>query len=106
MECLNNLADLAPFRTELSIFANDENGNASVAGQIDFLMKDADGGLHMIDFKRTPNDLSDAKRILLRQEVPGRVAAQRIFPNTRCSSLSTLKSSSFRPDVAFCRRGF
>lgn len=54
----SSFSDLMPYRTELSIFANDKHGDACVAGQIDFLMTDTDGGLHMIDFKRSATDLT------------------------------------------------
>ena len=52
------LADLKAYRTELSIFASDANGDAAVAGQIDLLAVDNDGDFHLIDWKRTPSDLS------------------------------------------------
>jgi hypothetical protein len=52
------LPDLTPARTEMSIYANDARGDPAVAGQIDLLMKDAEGGLHIVDFKRTPGDLA------------------------------------------------
>ena len=52
------LPDLTPARTEMSIYAKDAQGDAAVAGQIDLLMKDAEGGLHIVDFKRTPGDLA------------------------------------------------
>jgi ATP-dependent exoDNAse (exonuclease V) beta subunit len=42
----------------MSIYANDAQGDAAVAGQVDLLMKDAEGGLHIVDFKRTPGDLA------------------------------------------------
>ena len=52
------LADLKAYRTELSIFAPDVNGDAAVAGQIDLLAVDGDGDYHLLDWKRTSNDLS------------------------------------------------
>ncbi len=55
---MDTLTGLTPARTEMSIFANDAHGDAAVAGQIDLLMKDSDGGLHIVDFKRTAGDLS------------------------------------------------
>ena len=55
MDCL---VGLTPARTEMSIFANDAHGDAAVAGQIDLLMRDQEGGYHIVDFKRTPGDLS------------------------------------------------
>ena len=55
---MGGLAELTPVRTEMSIFANDARGDAAVAGQIDLLMQDADGGLHIVDFKRTAGDLA------------------------------------------------
>jgi|SaaInlV_125m_DNA_1040241.scaffolds.fasta_scaffold01979_3 hypothetical protein len=55
---MDNLLGLTPARTEMSIFANDAHGDAAVAGQIDLLMKDKEGGLHIVDFKRTANDLT------------------------------------------------
>lgn len=55
---MDSLTGLKPVRTEMSIFANDANGDAAVAGQIDLLMKDTEGGLHIVDFKRTAGDLS------------------------------------------------
>lgn len=55
---MGRLEGLTPARTEMSIFANDANGDAAVAGQIDLLMQDAEGGLHIVDFKRTAGDLS------------------------------------------------
>ena len=55
MDCL---VGLTPVRTEMSVFANDAYGDAAVAGQIDLLMKDAEGGLHIVDFKRTAGDLT------------------------------------------------
>ncbi len=55
---MDRLAELAPARTEMSIYANDAAGDAAVAGQIDLVMRDADGGYHIVDFKRTPGDLS------------------------------------------------
>lgn len=54
----SQLADLQAYRTELSIFALDVNGEAAVAGQIDLLAVDGDGDFHLIDWKRTSNDLS------------------------------------------------
>ena len=38
---LQELSDLTPVRTEMSIYANDAAGDAAVAGQIDLLMRDA-----------------------------------------------------------------
>ena len=55
---MDNLLGLTPVRTEMSIFANDAAGDAAVAGQIDLLMRDQEGGYHIVDFKRTPGDLS------------------------------------------------
>ena len=55
---MGGLTGLTPVRTEMSIFANDARGDAAVAGQIDLLMKDAEGGLHIVDFKRTAGDLT------------------------------------------------
>ena len=52
------LSDLTPYRTELSIFATDANGDAAVAGQIDLLAVDNDGDFHLVDWKRTTNDIS------------------------------------------------
>ncbi len=52
------LVDLTAYRTELSIFALDANGDAAVAGQIDLLAVDSDGDYHLADWKRTSNDLS------------------------------------------------
>ena len=52
------LADLQAYRTELSIYALDVNGEAAVAGQIDLLAVDGDGDYHLVDWKRTCNDLS------------------------------------------------
>ncbi len=49
---------MTPVRTELSIFAEDAEGCAVVAGQIDLLVKDEDGDYHLVDYKRTANDLS------------------------------------------------
>ena len=54
---MDHLVGLAPVRTEMSIFANDAHGDAAVAGQIDLLMQDTEGGLHIVDFKRTAGDL-------------------------------------------------
>ena len=48
---------VVPARTELSIFVEDAQGNPVVAGQIDLLVKDEDGDYHIVDFKRTANDL-------------------------------------------------
>ena len=55
---MDSLAGLTPMRTEMSIFANDARGDAAVAGQIDLLMKDTEGGVHIVDFKRTAGDLT------------------------------------------------
>ena len=55
---MDGLTGLTPARTEMSIFANDAAGDAVVAGQIDLVMRDVDGGYHIVDFKRTPGDLS------------------------------------------------
>lgn len=55
---MGTLRNLKPVRTELSIFANGENGDAAIAGQIDLLMKDEDGDLHILDYKRTSTDLA------------------------------------------------
>lgn len=54
---MDTLTGMKPVRTEMSIFANDAHGDAAVAGQIDLLMQDTEGGLHIIDFKRTAGDL-------------------------------------------------
>ncbi len=59
---MDSLTGLTPVRTEMSIFANDANGDAAVAGQIDLLMKDTEGGLHIVDFKRTTGDLTPGAR--------------------------------------------
>jgi len=48
---------VVPARTELSIFVEDAQGKPVVAGQIDLLVKDEDGDYHIVDFKRTANDL-------------------------------------------------
>ena len=48
---------MTPVRTELSIFANGPEGRAVIAGQIDLLVKDEDGDYHLVDYKRTANDL-------------------------------------------------
>ena len=55
---MDSLVGLTPVRTEMSVFANDARGDAAVAGQIDLLMRDSEGGLHIVDYKRTPGDLS------------------------------------------------
>ena len=55
---LQELSDLTPVRTEMSIYANDAAGDAAVAGQIDLLMRDADGGMHIVDWKRAAGDLT------------------------------------------------
>ena len=55
---MDSLTGLTPVRTEMSVFANDAKGDAAVAGQIDLLMRDTEGGLHILDYKRTPGDLS------------------------------------------------
>lgn len=55
---MDSLVGLVPARTEMSVFANDAQGDAAVAGQIDLLMKDAEGHYHIVDFKRTAADLS------------------------------------------------
>ena len=55
---MDSLLGLTPVRTEMSIFANDAHGDAAVAGQIDLLMQDTEGGYHIVDFKRTPGDLA------------------------------------------------
>ena len=47
-----------PARTELSIYAVDREGEAAVAGQIDLLMRDEEGGMHIIDWKRAAGDLT------------------------------------------------
>ena len=57
-DAMQQLTDLTPLRTELSVFANDAAGDAAVAGQIDLLMRDADGGVHIVDWKRAAGDLS------------------------------------------------
>ena len=55
---MDSLVGLVPARTEMSVFANDAEGDAAVAGQIDLLMKDTEGQYHIVDFKRTTADLS------------------------------------------------
>ena len=55
---MDSLVGLVPARTEMSVFANDAQGDAAVAGQIDLLMKDTEGAYHIVDFKRTAADLS------------------------------------------------
>lgn len=55
---MDNLVGLVPARTEMSVFANDAQGDAAVAGQIDLLMKDTEGHYHIVDFKRTAADLT------------------------------------------------
>ena len=55
---MDTLTGMVPVRTEMSIFADDAHGDAAVAGQIDLLVKDTEGGLHIVDFKRTAGDLS------------------------------------------------
>jgi hypothetical protein len=55
---MDRLVGLTPARTEMSIFADDAAGDAAVAGQIDLVMRDSEGGYHIVDFKRTPGDLS------------------------------------------------
>jgi len=55
---MDSLIGLVPARTEMSVFANDAQGDAAVAGQIDLLMKDTEGAYHIVDFKRTAADLS------------------------------------------------
>ena len=57
-DALQQLSELTPARTEMSIFANDASGNAAVAGQIDLLMRDAEGGVHIVDWKRAAGDLT------------------------------------------------
>tara|TARA_B110000211_G_C14002081_1_gene518988 strand:+ start:293 stop:1084 length:792 start_codon:yes stop_codon:yes gene_type:complete len=57
-DAMQQLSDLTPLRTEMSVFANDAAGNAAVAGQIDLLARDADGGIHIVDWKRAAGDLS------------------------------------------------
>jgi len=52
------LQRLTPVRTELSIFANEPEGSAVIAGQIDLLVQDEDGDYHIVDYKRTANDLT------------------------------------------------
>tara|TARA_B100001057_G_scaffold213700_2_gene214066 strand:+ start:130 stop:918 length:789 start_codon:yes stop_codon:yes gene_type:complete len=55
---MDRLIGFVPARTEMSVFANDDQGDAAVAGQIDLLMKDGEGHFHIVDFKRTAGDLS------------------------------------------------
>ena len=55
---MDSLIGLVPARTEMSVFANDAEGDAAVAGQIDLLMKDTEGQYHIVDFKRTAADLT------------------------------------------------
>lgn len=55
---MDSLIGLVPARTEMSVFANDAQGDAAVAGQIDLLMKDTEGQYHIVDFKRTAADLT------------------------------------------------
>ncbi len=55
---MDSLVGLVPARTEMSVFANDAQGDAAVAGQIDLLMRDTDGQYHIVDFKRTAADLT------------------------------------------------
>ncbi len=57
-DALRELSDLTPTRTEMSIFANDAAGDAAVAGQIDLLMRDSEGGFHIVDWKRAAGDLT------------------------------------------------
>ena len=57
-DAMQQLADLTPVRTEMSVFADDAAGDAAVAGQIDLLMRDADGGMHIVDWKRAAGDLA------------------------------------------------
>lgn len=57
-DALQQLSELTPARTEVSVFANDAAGHAAVAGQIDLLMRDADGGMHIVDWKRAAGDLA------------------------------------------------
>lgn len=59
---MDNLVGMKSVRTEMSVFANDAKGDAAVAGQIDLLMRDTEGGLHIMDYKRTPGDLSPNAR--------------------------------------------
>lgn len=57
-EAMQELQCMKPVRTEMSVFANDAAGDAAVAGQIDLVMKDSKGGMHIVDYKRTPGDLT------------------------------------------------
>jgi hypothetical protein len=57
-DAMQQLSELTPLRTELAIFANDAAGDAAVAGQIDLLARDADGGMHIVDWKRAAGDLT------------------------------------------------
>lgn len=57
-DVLARMPDLTPMRTEMSIFANDAAGEAAVAGQIDLLMSDSKGGMHIVDWKRAAGDLT------------------------------------------------
>ena len=55
---LATMPDMKPVRTEMSVYANDKDGDAAVAGQSDLVMRDGDGAYHIYDFKRTATDLS------------------------------------------------
>ena len=57
-DALRQLDGLTPVRTEMSIYASDAVGDAMVAGQIDLLMRDEEGGMHIIDWKRAAGDLT------------------------------------------------
>jgi len=57
-DAMQQLSDLTPLRTEMAVFANDAAGDAAVAGQIDLLARDADGGIHIVDWKRAAGDLT------------------------------------------------
>lgn len=56
---MDSLGDsMTPARTELSVFVTNAEGDPVVAGQIDLLLKDKEGGYHLVDFKRTAADLT------------------------------------------------
>ena len=55
---LSEYADLTPVRTELCMFWESSDGNVSVAGQTDAIMKDSEGRHIVIDWKRVDQDLS------------------------------------------------
>ncbi len=56
---MDSLGDsMTPARTELSVVVTNAEGDPVVAGQIDLLLKDKEGGYHLVDFKRTAADLT------------------------------------------------